>query len=131
MIKEAIIVTAFCAVSVWSATAPSPATTKATHHHHHSRATLEPAAHESFKFVYEPHMHKMVVVTGHECYVFSLSDAERADVHTDAGMKALELKLLTALSTNAVVTTTKEDLDAKAAHICGRHITTFYKEATP
>ncbi|XP_045157187.2 uncharacterized protein LOC123523590 [Mercenaria mercenaria] len=127
---RAIIISVVCVASVWSATTIPPTTVR-HHHTHHPRPSTEPAEHETFKFVYEPHAHQMVVVTGHECYVFSLSDAERTAVHTDAGMKALELKLLSALSTNAVVTATKEDLNPKAAHACGGHITTYYKEASP
>ncbi|XP_045157188.2 uncharacterized protein LOC123523591 [Mercenaria mercenaria] len=123
---RAIIISAVCVLSVLSMS-----TTKAPHHQHHSKPTSEPAEHEGYKFIYEPHVHQMVVVTGHDCYVFSMSDAERTAVHTDAGMRALELRLLSTLSTNAVVTATKEDLDPKAAHACGHHITTFYKEATP
>lgn len=43
---------------------------------------------------------------------------------------AFQLKLLTAVTSNAVVTTTKDQLDPKAAHVCGGHTTAYYKEAS-
>ncbi|XP_045157189.1 uncharacterized protein LOC123523592 [Mercenaria mercenaria] len=102
-----------------------------TTHRPHSNTTREPGEKDSFRFVYEPHTQQMVVVNVHDCYVFSLSDSEKVAVHTDAGIRALELKLLSALSTSAVVTTTKDQLNPHAAHLCGGHATAFYKEASP
>lgn len=104
--------------------------TTTKHGHHHSHPTAEPTEHDTYKFVYEPQTHKMVIVTGKECYVFSLTDAERVSVHTDAGIKAIELRLLTAITSNAVVATTKDQLDTKSAHICGGHTTTFYTQTS-
>jgi hypothetical protein len=37
----------------------------------------------------------MVVVNGHLCYMFTLSDAERAAIHTDAGIRAVEVHFVT------------------------------------
>ncbi|XP_060570690.1 uncharacterized protein LOC132728977 isoform X1 [Ruditapes philippinarum] len=100
------------------------------HSHHHTNTTREPPARESFKFIYESHSQMMVVVSAKECYVFALSDSEKSAIHTDAGLRAVELRLLSALSTTAVTTITRDQLDPKAAHACGGHATTFYKESS-
>ncbi|XP_060554595.1 uncharacterized protein LOC132715596 [Ruditapes philippinarum] len=105
-------------------------TTKHHHGHHGTGPTVEPAEHENFKFAYEPHSQMMIVVNGHKCYIFSLSDSERASIHTDAGIRAVELKLLSTLSTAAVTEVTKDQVPAKTAHVCGGHITNYYTQTT-
>ena len=36
----------------------------------------------------------MVVASAHKCYMFTLSDAERASIHTDAGIRAVEVDMI-------------------------------------
>ncbi|XP_060568892.1 uncharacterized protein LOC132727422 [Ruditapes philippinarum] len=125
---RAVIIGLFCVAYAMSMT-----TTHKPHHTHHPHGTgptHEPQEHEFFKFAYEPHSHMMVVVNGHLCYMFTLSDAERAAIHTDAGIRAVELKLLSTLSTASVTEVTKDQVNAKIAHVCGAHTTHYYKETT-
>ncbi|XP_060597900.1 uncharacterized protein LOC132751702 [Ruditapes philippinarum] len=105
-------------------------TTQKPHHgghgHHGTGPTVEPSEHENFKFIYEPHSHMMIVVNGHKCYMFMLSDSEKAAIHTDAGIRAVELKLLGTLSTASVTEVTKDKVAARVVHACGAHITHYY-----
>ncbi|XP_045157166.1 uncharacterized protein LOC123523571 [Mercenaria mercenaria] len=123
-----VVIGLLCVAYVTSLT-----TTKAPHHHHtgthhaHSGPTREPAEHENFRFIYESHSHMMLVATGKKCYIFSLSDSERGAIHTDAGIRAVELKLLSTLSTASVTEVTKDQLSAQVAHSCG-HVDHYYKE---
>ncbi|XP_060554007.1 uncharacterized protein LOC132715050 [Ruditapes philippinarum] len=125
---RAVVLSLFCVAYAMSMTTTHKP--HQTHHPHGSRPTSEPAEHEFFRFSYEPHTHMMVVVNGHLCYMFTLSDAERAAIHTDAGIRAVELKLLSTLSTASVTEVTKDQIDVRIAHACGAHTTHYYKETT-
>ncbi|XP_052220521.1 uncharacterized protein LOC127837436 [Dreissena polymorpha] len=57
------------------------------------------------------------------CYVATLSDAEHAQIHTDTGMRAVELSLLAGLST-ATMVTDMTTLDQQDVHTCGLHSAT-------
>merc|ERR1711860_269212 len=89
---------------------------------HKPRPTHEPNEHEGFRFAYEPNTHKMVVVSGNQCYIFTLSAAERVAVHSDAGIRTLELKFLGMLDTATKTAVTQEQVGNKLWHTCGRHV---------
>ncbi|WAR24577.1 hypothetical protein MAR_038246 [Mya arenaria] len=88
--------------------------------------------------------HQMVLSKETNCYIFALSLAERQDVHTDAGMTALEtlhlvkkvnkdadmtydeLKLVNLLTTGTLTTVSKDSLDHHLVQACGRKVTTYH-----
>ncbi|KAL4236304.1 hypothetical protein ACF0H5_004691 [Mactra antiquata] len=92
----------------------------------HTHATREPSEHDTFRFVYEPHNHLMLVINSHTCYMFTLTDAERISVHSDTGIAALEMKFLSSLGSATLTTPTEDQLDRFLKHGCGGHITNYY-----
>ncbi|XP_052774266.1 uncharacterized protein LOC128212914 [Mya arenaria] len=119
----------FCAIAITCGLAATIMPPKPTHAPHGSHATLEPGEHETYKFAYEPRTHLMVVASGHNCYILTLSDAEQTSVHTDSGLRAIELKSLGLISTGTQTMTTKDNLDAHVVHVCGAHITNYFTVA--
>ncbi|XP_060570688.1 uncharacterized protein LOC132728975 [Ruditapes philippinarum] len=101
----------------------SMSTTKAPNLSTAIHQTREPAEHETFLFKYEPHFHNMIVVTFIDsvrtCYIFDLSDDERAAIHTDAGIRAVELRLLSTLKFVSVTEVTKDQLHRPTSRVCG------------
>merc|ERR1712179_525484 len=92
-----------------------------TTHKPHTRATHEPSEHESVSFHYSPKTHNMIIkqTKGNtlNCYVATLTMQQQHDVHTDAGIRSLELKLLSQTgSATAVQSTSLDDGDV---HACG------------
>merc|ERR1712137_238960 len=85
---QPLVVLIVCIVGIWAAT-----TTHAPKEHSES---------ESIGFVYNAATHSLIITTRLKykvnCYVIALSDAERADVHNDAGMRSIELKYLAMLT---------------------------------
>ncbi|KAK3580363.1 hypothetical protein CHS0354_014841 [Potamilus streckersoni] len=107
-------------------------TTHQPHHTHAPHASLaphathEPNVHEQFIFHYDYLTHKMFVISGHNCYIFTLSDQEKLDVHTDAGMTTLEAKLLPMLDSTTKTEVTKASLDMHSQQLCGKGALHFY-----
>ncbi|KAK3584391.1 hypothetical protein CHS0354_010166 [Potamilus streckersoni] len=60
------------------------------------------------------------------CYIFTLTDQQKLDVHTDAGLKALELKLLPLIDSGHKNVVQKSDLSAELQRACGQSSTHFY-----
>lgn len=44
-------------------------------------------------FLYFSSQHMLIITRQAICYVFTLTDAERAQVHTDAGLRQLEVTI--------------------------------------
>ncbi|XP_052774331.1 uncharacterized protein LOC128212959 [Mya arenaria] len=118
-----VLLSAFVACSL-AATLPPEMTTHVTHHPHSH--THEPAEHATITFYYDFHTHQMVLSKETNCYIFALSLAERQDVHTDAGMTALELKLVNLLTTGTMTTVSKDSLDHHLVNACGKRVTTYH-----
>ncbi|XP_052250581.1 uncharacterized protein LOC127857897 [Dreissena polymorpha] len=101
-----------------------------THAHtgHHStmaHVTHEPSEVESISFEFNGKTGHLIIKVRPDknttnCYVATLSDAEHAQIHTDTGMRAVELRLLAGLST-ATMVTDKTTLDQQDVHTCGLH----------
>ncbi|XP_045177009.2 uncharacterized protein LOC123537378 [Mercenaria mercenaria] len=83
-----------------------------THHPHHTH-THEPNEGEAFTFAYNGRSHDLVIKhrsgKNYMCYIASLTDDERHTVHTDGGMRAVELRILGLLSSSTVVEKTAID----------------------
>ncbi|KAL4236313.1 hypothetical protein ACF0H5_004700 [Mactra antiquata] len=102
------------------------ATTTTTTKRPHTHPTWEPTEHDTFKFVYEPRNHLMLVINSNTCYMFTLTDAERVSVHSDTGIAALEMKFLSSLGTATLTAPTEDQMDKFLRHACGGHINTYY-----
>ncbi|XP_052282475.1 uncharacterized protein LOC127879573 [Dreissena polymorpha] len=64
----------------------------------------------------------------YNCYIVSLTDVEKAQVHTDAGMRAVEIRVLGQLSQAALVHDAST-LNSHDVHACGHgknHTTPAY-----
>ncbi|KAH3840259.1 uncharacterized protein LOC127880169 isoform X1 [Dreissena polymorpha] len=90
---------------------------------HRPHATHEPSEVDSVTFQYVSATHHLVVrwipdKNTYECYISTMTMAERNQIHTDAGMRAVETRVLGQLSSGTMVTdtTTLDQHDVKA---CG------------
>ncbi|KAL3855617.1 hypothetical protein ACJMK2_014945 [Sinanodonta woodiana] len=101
-------------------------TTHAPIHTHAPHTSHEPSVHEQFLFHYDYLTHKMVVISNHTCNIFTLSDQEKMDVHTDAGMTALEAKLIPMLDSTTKTVVQMSSLDHHLQQICGKGILHYY-----
>ncbi|KAH3710603.1 uncharacterized protein LOC127858303 [Dreissena polymorpha] len=123
---QALVVFISAIVVCYGATTHRPHSTHA-HTGHHTTQPHEPGEFEtiSFQFSFQTG-HLLVKVHPDKntlnCYIATLSDAEHAQIHTDAGMRAVELRLLAALST-ATMVTDKTTLDQHDVQACGAHTT--------
>ncbi|XP_052797744.1 uncharacterized protein LOC128229888 [Mya arenaria] len=84
----------------WAATTVS--NTHSTHAHT-THVTREPTESETIFFQYNSHTHHLLIKThkqkqGYYCYIYALTDDERVQVHTDSGLRAIEMHLLTLLT---------------------------------
>ncbi|KAL3855604.1 hypothetical protein ACJMK2_014811 [Sinanodonta woodiana] len=91
---------------------------------HSTGPTHEPGESASLFFHYD--YVSMSLRYGHTCYIFTLTDQQRLDVHNDAGMKALELTLLPLIDSGHKTLVQKSDLSAELQRACGRTSTQFY-----
>ncbi|XP_060590317.1 uncharacterized protein LOC132745419 [Ruditapes philippinarum] len=102
------------------------ATTQKPHHHTH-----EPNEGESFTFAYNGHTHDFIVRhragKTYICYVATVTADEMHLVHTDAGMRSLELRILGLLSSATEVQPSA--IDAGNVKLCGHphNATVIYK----
>jgi len=97
------------------------------HHSHGTHATAEPSEHDLVRFVYEGHSHLMIMMAQKMCYIHTLTDTERSAVHTDVGIRTLELKLLNLLSSGTKTEVMIADQPKAIKNICGHalHIYTI------
>ncbi|KAK3580370.1 hypothetical protein CHS0354_014848 [Potamilus streckersoni] len=95
-------------------------------HAPHTGSTHEPSVHQSFSFSYDYHTQKMVVVNHQNCYIFSLTDQEKLDVHTNTGMTTLELKLLPLVHSGTKTEVQKSSLSASIVHACGQNTKHYF-----
>ncbi|KAL4224042.1 hypothetical protein ACF0H5_017499 [Mactra antiquata] len=112
-----ILIIGVCITATLASTTDMPTT---------AHSTKEPNEVDTFKFVYEAHTHKMLLVNEHKCYIFTLSDSEIAGVHTDAGITAIELKLMSRLSTAVLTEVTKDSLNRYVQRSCGHNVAHYY-----
>ncbi|KAL3855736.1 hypothetical protein ACJMK2_014941 [Sinanodonta woodiana] len=96
---------------------------------HNIRTTHEPSVTQQYIFHYDYLTHKMVVHKDKNCYIFTLTDQERIDVHTDSGLTALEVQFLTRISANAHTEVTRTSLETSVRTACGFNIQHFYTVA--
>ncbi|KAL3855610.1 hypothetical protein ACJMK2_014938 [Sinanodonta woodiana] len=96
---------------------------------HHTRSTHEPTVHQSYTFSYDHVTHKMVVHKERDCYIFMLTDQEKLDVHTDAGLTALEVKFLQLIGTGTKTAAVKSSLEHSIVQACGSLIQHYYTVA--
>ncbi|KAL3855606.1 hypothetical protein ACJMK2_014813 [Sinanodonta woodiana] len=98
-----------------------------THHPHTvTGSTHDPNVHEAFNFFYDFHTQKMMVTNHHNCYVFTLSDREKVDVHNDPGLTAIELKLLQMVDSATKTEVPKSSLEASVVHACGQNVRHYF-----
>ncbi|XP_052774304.1 uncharacterized protein LOC128212940 [Mya arenaria] len=122
---KCVLMYAFVACAL-AATIEPEMTTRHPHHTQNPDHTHEPAVHETISFFYDFHTHQMTLSKGTDCYIFALSLAERQDVHTDAGMTVLEVKLVNLLTTAKMTLLSKDTLGHSLLNACGRKATTYY-----
>ncbi|XP_052262860.1 uncharacterized protein LOC127866398 isoform X1 [Dreissena polymorpha] len=94
-----------------------------TTHAHVTHTTLEPGETDTLSFQFLPTtLHLLVKThpdkTTYNCYIAALSDSEHAQIHTDAGMTAVELRVLAALG-SATAVTDASTLDKRDVNACG------------
>ncbi|KAH3883729.1 uncharacterized protein LOC127866409 [Dreissena polymorpha] len=87
--------------------------------------THEPAETDSITFQFQPLTFHLLVKTHpdkmtYNCYIAALSDSEHAQIHTDAGMRAVELRILAALG-SATAVTDVSTLDKHDVTTCTAH----------
>ncbi|KAL3855603.1 hypothetical protein ACJMK2_014810 [Sinanodonta woodiana] len=110
--KFVVILAALIAVS-YETTAP-----QATTHESNEAASIF--------FYYDYLTHKMALRYGRTCYIFTLTDQQRTQVHTDAGIKALELTLLPLIDSGHKTLVQKSSLSTDLQRACGRNTTLIY-----
>ncbi|KAL3855729.1 hypothetical protein ACJMK2_014934 [Sinanodonta woodiana] len=86
----------------------------------------EPSVHESFTFFYDYHTHKMMIINHQNCYIFTLTDQQKVDVHTDPGLTALELQLIPLVDSGTKTEVQKSSLEAGVVSACGHSIKHYY-----
>ncbi|KAL3855615.1 hypothetical protein ACJMK2_014822 [Sinanodonta woodiana] len=107
-------------------------TTHALHTTHAWHSTLAPhvthgpSLHNQFVFHYDYITHKMIILSNHNCYIFTLSNEERTQIHTDATMMFLEAKLMLMIATSAKTEVKMFSLDHHLLQICGNGILHYY-----
>ncbi|XP_052217317.1 uncharacterized protein LOC127835091 isoform X3 [Dreissena polymorpha] len=96
-----------------------------TTHAHNTGPTHEPAETDSITFQFQPLTFHLLVKTHpdkmtYNCYIAALSDSEHAQIHTDAGMRAVELRILASLG-SATAVTDVSTLDKRDVTTCTSH----------
>ncbi|KAH3835478.1 uncharacterized protein LOC127879220 [Dreissena polymorpha] len=115
-------------VACYAATTIKPNhVTHTTHAHftHADHTTNEPAERDMITFQFQPTTHHLLVKTKPDrlttnCYIATLTDTEHANIHTDYGMRSVELRLLAALG-SATAVTDVSTLDQRDIDSCGMY----------
>ncbi|XP_060605247.1 uncharacterized protein LOC132757823 [Ruditapes philippinarum] len=95
-------------------------TTPAPHQHH------EHTEMESFSFHYDGASQLMLVMVDTKCYIWTLTHKQLQGVHTDDGLRAIELKVLGDIKDALYTVVPKVVLASSIQHGCGRHADSFY-----
>ncbi|KAK3580364.1 hypothetical protein CHS0354_014842, partial [Potamilus streckersoni] len=122
-IKSVVIFAALVGLSHQAATTHAPLHPRVTHAVH---TTHEPSVHETFSFHYDSSTHKMIILGSHNCYIFTLSEEQRMDVHTVIGMRTLEIKLLPFVDSTTKTEVKMSSLDHHIQQICGHDTLHYY-----
>ncbi|XP_052283121.1 uncharacterized protein LOC127879990 isoform X2 [Dreissena polymorpha] len=98
--------------------------------------TSEPAETDMITFQFQPATHHLLVKKNSDrqttnCYIATLTDTEHAYIHTDYGMRSVELRLLAALG-SATAVTDVSTLDQRDVDSCRTysHAHTMYYTIT-
>ncbi|KAH3788431.1 uncharacterized protein LOC127841221 [Dreissena polymorpha] len=118
-------------VSCFAATTHRPPHTTHAHTNHtthaHTNLPIEPWEIHTIIFQFQPLTFHLLAMTPTDratktskCFIATISDSEHAQIHTDAGMRAVELRILAALG-SATAVTDVSTLDTRDVTTCTSH----------
>ncbi|KAL3855608.1 hypothetical protein ACJMK2_014937 [Sinanodonta woodiana] len=121
--KLLIVVAVLINLSYQETTVPDVPSTRSTHA---PQPTRETSVHHEYRFHYDYVTQKMVLHEGNNCYIFTLNDQEKVDVHTDAGLTNLEIKFMQMIDTGTRTEVTAASLDRHLTLGCGARTLEHY-----
>ncbi|KAL4227876.1 hypothetical protein ACF0H5_013317 [Mactra antiquata] len=91
-----------------------------THHHHESNEI------EQFSFNYDGRSHMLLVVKGSQCYIWRLTDTQRQMVHTDDGLRQIEIQVIRDIDSSMYTTVPGDILSSSINQACGHKVTNYF-----
>ncbi|KAL4227877.1 hypothetical protein ACF0H5_013318 [Mactra antiquata] len=91
-----------------------------THHHHESNEM------EQFSFNYDGRTHMLLVVKGSQCYIWRLTDLQKQMVHTDDGLRQIEIQVIRDIDSAMYTTVPRDILSNSIQQACGHKSSSFF-----